>query len=177
MFRRLLRAVAIVPGAAFAVPALILAATGAGGVADGGIGSGTPAFWLAAFVALAGLALAAWTLRLPIAAARSPSAPMDPRGALAIRGPYRHVRNPLICAALLLITAAALLFDSWPLAVWLGVFYVVSAVYIPRVEERALERRFGDAYRRYKAQVPRWFPSPLAYDPDAEQHRYDGSAR
>ena len=169
MVWRLLRAVVILPGSAFVVPALILTATSVTGIADDWIGAGAPAFWLAALFGLAGLALAAWTLRLLLAEVRTPSALMDPLGKLAIRGPYRHVRNPLICAALLFITAETLLFDSWPLAVWLVGFYVASAIYIPRIEERGLERRFGAAYRRYKAHVPRWFPSPLAYDPAAEQ--------
>jgi protein-S-isoprenylcysteine O-methyltransferase Ste14 len=38
------------------------------------------------------------------------------------------------------------------------VFFLANAIYFPLVEEKALESRFGDQYRVYKASVPRWIP-------------------
>ena len=32
------------------------------------------------------------------------------------------------------------------------------------VQERALERRFGNAYRLYRANIPRWIPSWRSWD-------------
>ncbi len=56
------------------------------------------------------------------------------------------------------IFGEALLFSSWALTAW-GVFAVVAHMfYFPFSEEPGLERRFGDDYRRYKANVPRWLP-------------------
>jgi protein-S-isoprenylcysteine O-methyltransferase Ste14 len=81
----------------------------------------------------------------------------------------------MISAVLMLLAAEALMLDSWPLAVWLAVFYIANAIYIPRFEERGLERRFGAAWRRYKAHVPRWFPTPVAYDPEEERQHMRGS--
>ncbi len=47
-------------------------------------------------------------------------------------------------------------------ALFYGVFDcdldTANAIYFPLVEETGLERRFGDDYRRYKANVPRWIP-------------------
>ena len=38
------------------------------------------------------------------------------------------------------------------------VFFLGNALYFTFVEEPGLEGRFGDDYRRYKANVPRWMP-------------------
>ncbi|MEW5718671.1 MAG: hypothetical protein AB1817_08610 [Chloroflexota bacterium] len=37
-------------------------------------------------------------------------------------------------------------------------------MYIPLVEERGLEKRFGEEYRIYKQNVPRWIPRAKAWD-------------
>jgi protein-S-isoprenylcysteine O-methyltransferase Ste14 len=60
----------------------------------------------------------------------------------------------VICALL----AEALAFRSWPLGVWAAVFIAANTLYIPLFEEPGLERRFGEAYRTYKTNVPRWIP-------------------
>jgi protein-S-isoprenylcysteine O-methyltransferase Ste14 len=85
-------------------------------------------------------------------------APWDPPQKLVIRGPYRHVRNPMITGVLLMLLAEALWFQSWPLALWMLIFFLGNFVYFPLVEEKGLEKRFGNDYREYKAHVPRWIP-------------------
>ncbi len=52
----------------------------------------------------------------------------------------------------------ALLLQSWLLAAWMAFFFAVNAVCFQLIEEKGLERRFGDDYRRYKANVRRWIP-------------------
>ena len=47
---------------------------------------------------------------------------------------------------------------SLPHLVWMLVFTGINVVYIPLREEPGLERRFGDAYQRYRANVPRFVP-------------------
>ena len=37
-------------------------------------------------------------------------------------------------------------------------FFAGNAVYFPLFEEKDLEKRFGEDYRRYKVHVPRWVP-------------------
>jgi len=70
----------------------------------------------------------------------------------------------MISSVLLMLGAESLFFGSWHLAGWMLVFCLGNTIYFPLVEERALERRFGDDYRRYKANVPRWIPSWRAWD-------------
>ena len=117
-----------------------------------------PRFWYALVLGASGFALAAWTVRLFQTFGEGTPAPWDPTKRLIVLGPYRHVRNPMITSVLLMLGSEVLFFFSWHLAVWMLVFFLGNAIYFPFVEERELERRFGDDYRLYKANVPRWIP-------------------
>jgi protein-S-isoprenylcysteine O-methyltransferase Ste14 len=115
-------------------------------------------FRLAIVFGCAGIALAISTCRLFVTKGEGTPAPWDPPQKLVVRGPYRHVRNPMISGVLLLLAAQALFFSSWAVAGWLLVFFLANALYLPLIEEKGLERRFGTRYLQYKANVPRWIP-------------------
>ena len=156
---RLLRAIIILPGTALVlIPAIILWATADSSQAGVLATLSQPGFWFALAIGGTGLFFAVWTGTLFVTRGDGTPAPWDPPQKLVIRGPYRHVRNPMISSVLLLLLAEALLFQSWPLAIWMLVFFTVNAVYFPWIEEKGLERRFGEDYRTYKANVPRWIP-------------------
>lgn len=71
-------------------------------------------------------------------------------------GPYRFSRNPIYLAFSLFQTGIALgVDDAWILITLLPAIAVMSFVVIPR-EERYLEARFGEQYKKYKARVRRW---------------------
>ena len=110
------------------------------------------------WLVFAGLGLAVWTVKLFVNFGDGTPAPWDPPKKLVIRGPYRHVRNPMITGAVLMLLAEAMLFQSWPISLWMVIFFMGNAIYFPLVEEKGLEKRFGDSYRKYKAHVPRWIP-------------------
>src|SRR6266702_40189 len=82
--------------------------------------------------------------------------PTQPALALVSDGPFRPTRNPLYIAAAGVYLGVAFWVDGlapfllFPL-VPLGLHW---AVVLP--EERYLEGKFGDAYRSYRATVPRW---------------------
>ncbi len=155
----MLRAIVVLPGTALVlVPALLLWATG--GLDATLAKPGQPGFWLAATLGAAGLGFGAWTAGLFARFGEGTPAPWDPPKKLVVRGPYRHVRNPMITSVLAMLAAEALLFQSWPLAAWLAVFFTANAIYFPLSEEPGLGRRFGEDYARYKANVPRWLPRP-----------------
>lgn len=174
MVWRIVRAILILPVSVVVIPALLVMGSEAAGLAVGWVGLAAPVFWLAALLAVAGVALAGWTVRPLFADGPSLSALVDARGRLVVRGPYRHVRNPMVCAGVLLLAAEALMLHAWPVAIWLAVFYMANSIYVMGVEERGLERRLGAGWRRYKAHVPRWFPSPVGYDPDDERRAAQG---
>ena len=137
------------------MPALILLATGANVSALSAAGG--------VLLTALGLALVVWTIRLFVTEGHGTLAPWDPTSALVVRGPYRHVRNPMITGVVLVLAGEAVVAQSAPLAVWLGCVALVNAIYMPLVEEPGLRRRFGDAYDVYCANVPRWLPRLRAW--------------
>ena len=82
--------------------------------------------------------------------------PWRPSLALATTGIYAHLRNPMYVGAMLMLggTAALLVSD------WLVILLVPTALLlhfvVVRREERYLEAKFGEDYRRYRARVPRY---------------------
>ena len=161
----LIKAIVILPGTALVyIPGAMLWLVAESGAAISLAGPARPRFWFALVLGASGLALAVWTVRLFRTVGEGTPAPWAPPKRLVVRGPYRHVRNPMITSVLLMFGAESLFFGSWHLAGWMLVFLLGNAVYFPLVEERALERRFGDAYRLYKANVPRWIPSWRSWD-------------
>ena len=78
-------------------------------------------------------------------------------GYLLRKGPYRWSRNPMYAAEVTVWAGWALFYAS-P-AVWAGLV-VVSAAFATIVpwEQRRLLERFGEDYRAYLADVPRWVP-------------------
>lgn len=71
---------------------------------------------------------------------------------------YRNVRNPMMIGVWCVLAGESLFFRSIELLVWLLVFYMACLFIIPRWEEKDLEKRFGESYREYKRNVPRWIP-------------------
>lgn len=75
----------------------------------------------------------------------------------------------MISGVLMMLAGEALLLGSWPIAAWLLVFFVGNAIYFPLVEEKGLRLRFGAAYDRYAANVPRWLPRLTPWRPPDER--------
>jgi protein-S-isoprenylcysteine O-methyltransferase Ste14 len=112
---------------------------------------------------LLGLALVVWTVRLFVTEGRGTLAPWDATTRLVVRGPYRHVRNPMITGVATILAGEAVLFQSWGIAILLAAFVAVNAIYFPLVEEPGLNRRFGPEYDEYRSHVPRWVPRLRAW--------------
>ena len=155
----LIKAVLVLPGTALIyVPLAILWFVADSETTIAPAGFSQARFWTGLAMGAIGLAIAVWTVRLFWSVGEGTPAPWAPPEKLVVVGPYRHVRNPMITSVLLMLGSESLLSGSWHLAGWTLVFFLVNAVYFALVEEPGLERRFGDDYRRYKANVPRWIP-------------------
>jgi protein-S-isoprenylcysteine O-methyltransferase Ste14 len=98
---------------------------------------------------LVGLWLAAWAVRAAAAV------DLDRPDQLVDRGPYAFTRNPMYLAWTLGYVGIALVAGTaWPLLLLPGVLAATHVVVLR--EERSLERRFGAAYRSYRASVRRY---------------------
>ena len=131
------------------------------------IGFGADALWPAAVLPqgpryAAGAAPIALGLALGFAAVRqfrrhdTSFKPHEPSTALITGGPYRYSRNPIYLALGLLYAGIGIAADGpWTLALLVPLLVVLHYGVIIR-EERYLERKFADDYRRYKSTTRRW---------------------
>jgi protein-S-isoprenylcysteine O-methyltransferase Ste14 len=124
------------------------------GAADGG----GRQFVAGAGVMLIGLLIMGHTIASFIRIGRGTLAPWSPTRKLVVEGLYAHVRNPMILGVLIVLLGEALAAASWRILAWALVFFLINTLYFVVSEEPGLERRFGEEYRRYKMNVPRWMP-------------------
>ncbi len=82
--------------------------------------------------------------------------PGRPARALVTSGPYSITRNPIYIGLTLVYFGLSIVMTS----VWVLLLLVPTLVILQQgvvmPEEAYLKRRFGAAYRKYQARVPRW---------------------
>jgi protein-S-isoprenylcysteine O-methyltransferase Ste14 len=82
--------------------------------------------------------------------------PTLPTTELVVDGIYRRTRNPLYLGLTFVYLGLGVAAGSlWAIGLVVPLLWVIN-VGVVRREERYLERKFGDAYRDYKARVRRW---------------------
>jgi protein-S-isoprenylcysteine O-methyltransferase Ste14 len=82
---------------------------------------------------------------------------------LTTTGPYSFIRNPIYVGNMLLCLGAVITSEL----LWLApitLFYCLS-IYslVVRYEEEHLLEKYGEPYRRYVAEVPRWLPRTIRF--------------
>lgn len=82
--------------------------------------------------------------------------PYRPTTALVDSGPYRFTRNPLYISLMLMFLGLTLAFNTWWGLVLLVPVLILVHFGVIRREERYLENKFGDGYRRYRDNVRRY---------------------
>jgi protein-S-isoprenylcysteine O-methyltransferase Ste14 len=105
------------------------------------------------------------------AAARRRAEPEPP---IADRGPYAIVRHPLYAATIVALFAAPEMSRGRLLLAGVLTAYILVGM---RLEERDLEARHGEAWRRYKARVPALVPRLLPSRPAARRGSGGAGAR
>ena len=93
-----------------------------------------------------------WTLRH----AGTPASPYKPVSHIVTGGPFHYTRNPGYLSMTMIYTGIASLANAlWAILLLPVALLVIQRGVIER-EEHYLERKFGEEYLRYKAQVRRW---------------------
>lgn len=79
------------------------------------------------------------------------------QGLLATGGPYDYVRHPQYVGFVLVMLGFLV---QWPTLLTLAMFPILVAMYVRLsfVEEREARKEYGEAYGRYAARVPAFFP-------------------
>ena len=113
-----------------------------------------------------GLLLLVVTIRLFIKIGKGKLAPWDPTNKLVTEGVYGYVRNPMISGVSSMILGESILLGSWLVLAWFLVVVIVNTIYFKLFEELGLAKRFGNDYRRYRANVPMWIPRLKAWSPN-----------
>lgn len=114
--------------------------------------------FLAAILGALALVVGIWSLALFLIH-RTPADPLHPDRArqMVVGGVYNFSRNPMYLALLLLLLAWGLYLEN----VFNTLLCAFFVAYINRFqilpEEKALESKFGAAYRHYCLLVRRWF--------------------
>ena len=109
----------------------------------------------AGFLILMGIAVFAAGIR-DFSRAATPVQGTKPTRALVTTGIHHWSRNPIYLGMFLVYVGIGLVVRSpWILVLVLPLAVTIRYGVVAR-EEEYLERRFGDAYRNYKARVHRW---------------------
>ena len=76
----------------------------------------------------------------------------------------------MILGVIILLFGEAVVLSSYGIAILAGVFFIGNTAYFIFFEEPCLEAQFREAYRRYKANVPRWLPRLKPWHPGKDSH-------
>lgn len=117
---------------------------------------------LGLFIFAAASLVYVWCFGLFLFRGRGTPLPFAPPTEFVTQGPYRYSRNPMalsvICGA---VGLSLYLRSPLGLAVSAGLAFILH-LWVTRIEEPGLIRRFGETYVAYSREVPRWFPGTPA---------------
>lgn len=80
----------------------------------------------------------------------------EPPKQLVAKGLYKYTRNPIYVAHILIYLGLFILLGYLTLLVLFIIGIIAAHIYLVRVEEPALVKRYGQEYRKYMTRVPRW---------------------
>lgn len=113
------------------------------------------ALWSGLTLIVFAVAIAIWGRRTMQAAGTNMS-PLRPTTAVVTTGPFRFSRNPLYLALTLLYFGLTLAFNTWWGIVVLIPLLIIMHRGVVLREERYLEQKFGETYRKYRSTVRRY---------------------
>ena len=107
-----------------------------------------------------GLIFLFWSIRAQREIGKGTPMPLMATQKLVVQKPYLYCRNPLFFGLINLFFGISILFDSISSLLMVLIFSVIILLYTRFVEEKELEKRFGDEYLAYKKGTPFFIPIP-----------------
>ena len=117
-----------------------------------------PAFIIGLVIILAGLSLISVSVSAIMRIGDGTLAPWSPTKKLVTSGIYGFIRNPMILGVLIVLIGESISILSEKIFNWTIIFFIINNIWFFLYEEPNLEKKFGDEYRNYKKDVPRWIP-------------------
>lgn len=119
----------------------------------------TTLFFIGAAIVAAGLAFTVWA-RVCLGRNWSGTVTVKEDHELVRSGPYRYVRHPIYTGLLLAFVGCAIALDEWRGLLAIAIMYAALWRKL-KLEERWMVEQFGDAYLRFRSEVPALIPNPL----------------
>lgn len=120
-------------------------------------------------ILLFGIALLVICIRMFVSIGKGTLAPWAPTHKLVVVGIYRNMRNPMITGVLLGLFGESIILSSYAVFLWAMFFFLGNHIYFIKSEEPGLLKRFGNEYKTYFENVPRWWPRRTPWTP-SEDH-------
>lgn len=115
-------------------------------------------FFLSVPVLIIGATLCLWTIYGFLKARGSP-VPVNPPQRLVTTGLYSWVRNPMLLGWIIMLFGVGILLNSISLIfIFTPLFILLNVLYLKAVEEKEMEKKFGQEYVKYKESVPMFIP-------------------
>jgi len=107
-----------------------------------------------------GLIFLFWSIRAQKEIGKGTPMPLMATQNLVVQKPYLYCRNPIFFGVTALFFGISILFNSISSLVMVLIFSVIILLYTRFIEEKELEKRFGDEYLAYKKRTPFFIPIP-----------------
>ena len=91
--------------------------------------------------------------------ARGSPVPFNPPKELITTGIYSQIRNPMLLGWIIMLFGVGILLNSISLIlIFTPIFILLNILYLKAIEEKEMEKKFGEQYLKYKKSVPMFIP-------------------
>ncbi len=91
--------------------------------------------------------------------AKGSPVPLNPPQRLVTTGLYSWARNPMTTGWIIMMFGVGVLLDSFSLiSIFTPLFLLINILYLKTIEEKEMEKKFGQEYLKYKGSVPMFIP-------------------
>lgn len=85
--------------------------------------------------------------------------PLNPPQKLITTGLYSQIRNPMLLGWIIMLFGVGILLNSISLIlIFTPLFILLNILYLKTIEEKEMEKKFGEEYLEYKKSVPMFIP-------------------